>query len=110
MSKVTVGAGTPEQKELEIIEFVQVEYTGGRLVTNSKLEDGSYLILVENAEDSGREKQQALWLTEESFFAVVANCMLYSMHKGQDVKDVFNKIVEDGQDYRYSKNFNPLEY
>jgi len=46
--KITIGYGTSEQKELQIIDFVQAHFKDNRVITISQIEDGSFVSAVEN--------------------------------------------------------------
>lgn len=75
-SFITVGVGTPEERKIEMKRFMQFQFTGNRLVTITEQVDGSFCILVENPESSGRTNQK-VWLSRESFLAVVCSLNLF---------------------------------
>lgn len=105
----TVGFGGVGQKELQIVDYVRSNYTDNRIMSCSKLEDGSYIISVENIESSGRNVSNKMWLSEESLVGLISNCLLYFQIKNLDVVQMIN-IATDGKEINYSisDNLQPL--
>lgn len=91
---VTVGAGTAQSREIEIREFIQCAYKDRRLVTVSKLEDDTFVLVVENPESTGRHTTNKMWLSQESFIGLLASSMLYLKQTGLDL----DKLVKDTLD------------
>mgnify|MGYP007100109641 CR=1 FL=1 len=107
--KITVGYGTAEQRELEIIDFVQAEYKDHRLISVSQIEDGSLVAVVENPKSTGRNTQATIWLSKESFVGMLATAFLYFSAKGEDLGQLMKDVVErDNIDYSYSDNLTAL--
>lgn len=103
--KITVGVGTAERRELEVVDFVQAKYIDGRTVSVSQIEDDSMTITVENIPSSGRASQANIWLSKESVIAVLSTAILYFNLKGQDLEELFKTSIEsDKIDYRFSDN------
>lgn len=103
--KITVGVGTAERRELEVVDFVQAKYIDGRTVSVSQIEDDSMTITVENIPSSGRAAQANIWLSKESVIAVLSTAILYFNLKGQDLEELFKTSIEsDKIDYRFSDN------
>lgn len=103
--KVTVGYGTKDQKELDVVEFLQAEYHDMRLVTISVLNDDvkSMVATVENPLSTGRNPQSSIWLSQESMFALVSTYFLFLTMRGVDVKSMIEKsISKDVLDFSYS--------
>lgn len=96
--KVTVGVGGDAPREVEIKDFIQARYKGNRLITIATLEDESVSVSVENPVSSGRAPQQGLWLSEESFVALLSSAFLYYSCKGQDMGQILMKAVEQNKD------------
>lgn len=84
-NKLTVGVGTPEERDILVVDGLKALYAGGRLISVVELEDGSYCISVQNTEDSGRQKETAMWLSKESFLAVLSSCSMFMDFKKFDV-------------------------
>lgn len=97
---ITVGFGTPEQKELAIVEYVQAEYKNCRLITVSEIEDGSICCVVENPKSTGRHEQAKIWLSKESFIGMVTTAMLFMNCKGEDFEQAI-KEATGGEAIRY---------
>lgn len=108
--KVTIGYGSDEQKELEILDFVQAEYISNRLISISQLEDETFILSVENPKSSGRNEQSIMRLSEESFMGLVSTCMLYLSAKEYDIQELLSKSVRDNKvEYCFSDNLKGLE-
>ena len=107
--KITVGYGTAEQRELEIVDFVQAEYKDHRLISISQIEDGSLVAVVENPQSSGRNIQATIWLSKESFVGMLSTAFLYFSAKGEDLSQLMKTVVEkDDIQYSYSDNLTTI--
>lgn len=104
--KITVGAKSAEQKEIDILDFVQSVFKDNRVITVAGLEDGSMLISVENPESTGRASHATIWLSEESVLGVLSTCLLYFGCKGEDIESLFLNSLrnKDMVDFTYSDN------
>lgn len=108
--KVTVGFGTAEQKEMEIIDFVQAEFRDHRLISISEIEDGSLVTVVENPKSTGRNTQATIWLSKESFIGMLSTAFIYFSAKGEDLGKLMQTAVENNQiDYTFSDNLTALD-
>ena len=108
--KVTVGFGTAEQREMEIIDFVQAEFKDHRLISISEIEDGSLVTVVENPKSSGRNTQATIWLSKESFVGILSTAFIYFSAKGQDLGKLMQEAVERNKiDYTFSDNLTALD-
>lgn len=108
--KVTVGFGTTEQREMEIIDFVQAEFKDHRLISISEIEDGSLVTVVENPKSSGRNTQATIWLSKESFVGMLSTAFIYFSAKGQDLGKLMQEAVERNKiDYTFSDNLTALD-
>lgn len=102
---ITVGVGTGQMRDLEITDFVQAAYEDNRVVTISEIEDGTMCAMVENIGSSGRAPQANIWLSKESFIAVLSTAFIYFDLKGEDIKPLFESIAKnEGIEYRCSDN------
>lgn len=90
-NKLTVGYGTKEEREIEIINGVQAEFIDKRCITVAKLEDDSFFVSVENYKSSGRNVQDSMWLSKESFLAMLSTCAFYLEKEGCDI---YKEILE----------------
>ena len=108
--KITVGFGTLEQKELEIVDFVKAEFKNNRIVSVSQIEDNSFLLAVENIQSTGRNPQSTMWLSEESLIGLLSTAMLYFEIKGQDLKELLARSVSGNNvNYTISDNLDVKE-
>lgn len=102
---ITVGVGSSEQRELNILDFIQCRFKDSRTVSVCQLEDASYLISVENLPSSGRNPQSNLWLSKESFMAVFGTTMLYWNSKKENIDQALKDVVLNNEiTYSYSPN------
>jgi hypothetical protein len=103
--EITVGYGTPEQRELKIVDFVQAKFKDHRLISISQIEDGSLTTVVENPALSGRNSQASIWLSKESFVGMLSTAFLYFSAKGEDLGELMKQVIEkDDITYSYSDN------
>lgn len=103
--KITVGFGTPEQRELKIIEFLKTTFKDNRVISVSLIEDESFACVVENVTSSGRNEQSTIWLSKESMIGLVSTVMIYFNMKGQDIEELLKQSVDgDNIQYTYSDN------
>lgn len=103
---VTVGAGTPGQREIGILDFVQCFFKENRVITVGTLEDGSMILGVENLKSSGRAAQATMWLSPESVIGLVATISIYWNQKGLNVEQMLQSSLDrdDLIDFRFSEN------
>lgn len=107
--KVTVGYGTTQQREINVIDYIQVEFKDHRLISISTLEDGSVVSSVENPTSTGRGPQSTIWLSRESFIGLLASAHLYFLAKDQDIEDELkNAITGDVINYNITDNLKPI--
>lgn len=99
--KITVGVGTPQQTDLEMVDFVQAKFKDDRTVTVSEIEDGSLIGVVENSPLSNRASQASIWLSKESFIGLMSTAMLYFNLKGEDMQELLKQSV-DGNEVKYT--------
>ena len=94
-----------ENKRLEIIDFIQSSFIGGRTITIAKLEDDTFSLSVENTQSSGRAAQASMRLTEESLLGLFASCFLYFQHNNIDLSQKLQDLINnDVINYSYSKD------
>jgi hypothetical protein len=107
MSKVTIGFGTSEERDLLVKGFVQSEFEEGRLATILLLEDDSYMLVIENPPGSGRTKQQVMRLTEKSLLALLCVSVLFFSASGTDIYEKISKMIGSEElGYTFSTNLN----
>lgn len=107
--KIKVGYGTAEERELEIVDFVQAEYKDHRLITISEIEDGSLVTVVENPKSSGRNIQSTIWLSKESFMGMLSTAFLYFSAKGEDLGELMKSAIDNNDiHYSYSDNLTDI--
>lgn len=87
----TVGYGTPKERKIPIIEYLQAEYTDNRIISVSELENNEgFIIAVENIGSSGRSSQK-MFLSRESFIGMISTIMLFFTKKDVD----FDKLLKE---------------
>ncbi len=108
--KITVGYGSAEQKEIDILDFVQSTYKDNRVITAAGLEDGSMLISVENPASTGRAPQANIWLSKESVLGIISTCFLYFGSKGENIESLFLRSLKDKEivEFTCSDNLNGI--
>jgi len=91
LGEVTVGKGTPLEKTVDIIDFIQSnELVGQRHITILKIVDGSYIIELKSKPDS-EHVHQSMWLTKESFIAIIGFASLF-LHE-INIEEEFAKLT-----------------
>lgn len=105
----TVGHMTSEERKIEIKSFVQAQYKDNRMIMVSELEDESYILVVENFKSSGRNLEQKIWLSRESFVGLLNTAIIHLIMKGESLDDMVKEATE-GKDifYRRSDNLNGI--
>jgi len=97
IGKVTVGYGTPEQREIEIKAFLQANFIDNRLISVSETEnDEGFILLVENPKSSGRQGENKMWLSRDSFIGLLTVINLYTLKYNIDpAKELEEKYGKD---------------
>ena len=109
IGKITVGYGTIEQREIEIIDMVQASFQGNRLVSVGTVnEDEGIVAVIENPTSSGRNPQTTIWVSKESFMALIATAMIYFDAKGENTETLFRKTVK-GEDIEVALSENLIK-
>lgn len=109
--KITVGVGTGEQRELQIVDFVQAHFKDNRTISVSQIEDGTFVGAVNNHPSTGRETQATIWLSKESFIALLSTALLYFDIKGEDMQKLLAETIQDGKvDYSFLDNLNGADF
>jgi hypothetical protein len=99
-----------KREELEVVDFLKASYRDNRLITVAGVEDGSFVLLVENPPSSGRSNDNKMWLSEESLLGVAQTILLYLGAKGEDLHALALKSVGNADiRYSYSDNLHPLK-
>lgn len=100
---IKVGTATNEPKLLKIVEYVQAQFDGGRIISVNEIEDGSFAISVENPNNSDRSSQ-SIWLHRESLVGVISTVMLMFNLKDLDLLALIEE-ASGGKDidYNFSK-------
>ena len=93
------------QKEMEILDFIQASFVGDRTVTIGKIEDGNYLLDIVRKPETGEPIQSYMFLTKESMTALLATMSLYFSATGEDVDKLLKSVmIKDPMDYILSPN------
>jgi len=90
---IIIGPNTGNQTEEIIEDFFKARYHDGRLITLCKIKTG-YYIVVENPVSSGRDPQQKMLLTEESFMALMLSMHLFVHGLNIDTFELLKRTVE----------------
>ncbi|MDD3037926.1 hypothetical protein [Bacteroides sp.] len=104
---VTLGFGTDEQREVEIVDYIRSEFKDHRLITVAKTEEDAYLLCVENPESSGRNTCSKMYLSLGSLVALLASTHLFFQNQGLDMAELLKEYVEgDVINYEYPNDNN----
>lgn len=107
---VTIGCETTIPKELEIENFIQATFKDNRVICVSELEDGTYLVAVENPTSSGRSILSTIRLSKESLTGLLATILFYFNSKRVDIMtEISEAITRDHVDYQFSNNLQPFD-
>ncbi len=87
--KIITGDGS----QLSISDYVQANYKDNRVISVGTLEDGSYVLSVENPESSGRATKNQMWLSKESMIGLVGTIMLHMDAKGINMEELLRDSV-----------------
>ena len=91
---LTVGVGTGQEREIQIVNRLSAVYADDRIISVSKLEgEEGYLIAVENSDSSGRIQQSPMWLSEISLKGLMSTINFYSIAAKFDMKQDIENIV-----------------
>jgi hypothetical protein len=103
--KITVGYGTREQRELEVIDYLRASFLDNRLISISTIEDGSIVAVVENPPSTCRASQSSIWLSKESFIGIIGAAFLYFSAKNEDLGKLLKDVtINNDIQYSFSEN------
>lgn len=95
--KIEVGVGTDQQREINIVEYIDTKDSAdGRSVSVLKLEGSEYAIHLENPPESGRSTQ-SIWMSEKTFKMLLIALMAYGATKDWEPNTLINEMG-DGYD------------
>lgn len=96
---------TPEG-QLAVIDFVRAQYKDHRVISVASVEDGSFIISVENPESTGRNPSNKMWLSKESLVGLFSTISLLFEAKDMDMRDLLNDTVDPSRliSYELSPN------
>lgn len=100
----TVGYGTPEERKIPIIDFLRMEFKDNRFTSISKLDDGNYILGVENLASSGRATHNYLYVSPESMFGLISTVHFFLASSGIDISTNVESFVEGMIHYDASEN------
>ena len=106
MKTIKIGAGTPSEREVEIIEFVQAVTADGRVACITRIE-GAYALTFDNLPESGREPHNEMLLSDESFSLMIAVMSLYFAVKDLDSESLFGRVTFDDVAVNCSEHLAP---
>lgn len=94
-------------KDVAIIEFMQSTFKDNRVINVCELENGNFIISVENVESSGRGNH-SMMLSKESFFGIFSIITLFINKKGFEFNEEVKQSIQSGDviNYSCSKNLN----
>lgn len=99
-----VGYGTPEERKVEMTEFLQVDFEDGRTVHVCKTELDGVMVSVLNSKESGRTPYQSIWLSDDSLTSMIDTICLYFIGKGIKLDDMIGKRFESIIGMNHSDN------
>lgn len=106
LGTISVGVGSHEQREVEILNIMQASFKDKRVVSIMQIEENdTYVLSVENYLSSGRAPQSTIWLTEESFIGLLITSMAYLAKKGVDLDKIIKEAAQ-GDEITYSCSLN----
>ncbi len=111
--EATIGYGTPLERKVPILDFVQTTYKDNRVITVSTLGDGkeSQILSVENPASTGRASDSKMWLSKESTIGLLTTMLMYYSCKGISLEELLQEAIERGKteiDYKFSSNLSPF--
>ena len=90
------------KKKMKVTDMVRSIFQDNRLITIAKLEDNTFVLSIENPISSGRNTQQLMRLTEESFYALHYTYSLYFHAKKIDLEEKLKEFIEKKEiNYEY---------
>lgn len=92
--KVIAGAGTDEEKTMDITGYVMMEYKDKRVVKTLSISDGTYYVSVENPIESGRLPITEMRLSKESFIGILATSLSLLAGEGVDMDEELRKAIK----------------
>ena len=94
-----------ERKELKIINFLKCKFKDNRLASVCEIEDGTFVLAVENPPSSGRATQANIWLSKESLTGLMVTTLQYLNIKGDSIDELFLDAIQgDAFEYDLSDN------
>ena len=91
--KLTVGFGTPQQREIEVKDYIAFSAADDRKVSIAELvDDQGYIVSVENYPSSGRNTANTMWLSKESLQAVGFAFHMFNAAKGWEPDQVIEEV------------------
>lgn len=103
--KIITGDGT----QIAVADYVRANYKDNRLISVSTLEDGSYVLVIENPASSGRATSNQMWLSQESVIGLVGTIMLHMEAKGINMEQLMRAAVNPGTNLIYYSMSDNLE-
>ena len=96
-------------EKISITEVLRIEFKDKRFVSISETEKDSYVVMIENLASSGRNSEQHLHLTRESFISLFSAIMMYLQMKGESIEDLINECVSDEKVFRFESSLKNTE-
>lgn len=92
-------------EEISITQVSRMEFKDKRFVTIAETEKDSYVVMVENLASSGRNPEQHLHLTRDSFVSLFSAIMMHMEMKGEDIERLINECISDENVFRFESTF-----
>lgn len=80
-------------RNIAITDFVRSTFKDHRLCTVIRTEENTYVLAIENPSSTGRATIANIHLSEESMLALVSCVMIYYEHKGIDITQKFQELI-----------------
>lgn len=100
-----IGHGTRMEQKLKIESYVQGHFVDNRLATIALLEDGTYLLSLENPTSTGRQPTNTIRLSKESLVGIFTSIMIFFNCKREDFLSLIEESIR-GKDIEYSMTEN----
>lgn len=92
-SYATVGVGTPEERNIEIKDFLELSFKDSRTATVLELADEEgYLLMIQNDPNTGRNPRQEMWLSEASFACLLFSATTLLVSTGKDLNQIISEL------------------
>ena len=104
--KATVGKGTADERELDVITLVQLFFANQREIHVAKMEKEQGFILSVISKEQGNESQQTMFLTANTLANLANAVFLFFNSEGANMSEIITGANNDVVKYFISENLN----